>query len=135
MIFDRSWYGRVLVERVEGFAPEAEWQRAYEEINDFEPQLVEHGIVLEKFWLHIDREEQLRRFKDAREDPLQEVQDHRRGLSQPRALGRLRERRGRMVAHTSTDIAPWRLVPANDKRFARVAVLDAICGALARRLE
>ena len=135
VIYDRSWYGRVLVERVEGFAPEAVWQRAYEEINDFEANLVERGFVVEKFWLHIDRNEQLRRFTEREKTPYKKYkitdEDHRNRERWDDYVSAVDD----MVAHTSTDIAPWRLVPANDKRFARVAVLETICDALARRLE
>jgi polyphosphate kinase 2 (PPK2 family) len=82
-IFDRSWYGRVLVERVEGFAPEADWMRAYAEINDFEDQLVSAGGIVVKFWLSISRRGAAQALQGAREDPLQALQDHRRGLAQP----------------------------------------------------
>jgi polyphosphate:AMP phosphotransferase len=122
-IFDRSWYGRVLVERVEGFASEAEWQRAYGEINEFEEQLVEHGIVLQKFWLHIDRDEQLARFR-AREKTAykkykitdEDYRNRDRWDDYERAVND-------MVARTSTELAPWTLVAANDKRHARLTVL------------
>ena len=85
-IFDRSWYGRVLVERIEGFCAEADWLRAYAEINDFEHELVNSGTIVLKFWLQIDREEQLRRFKQRAEDRAQALQDHSRGLAQPRQV-------------------------------------------------
>ena len=94
-IFDRSWYGRVLVERVEGFATEAEYMRAYGEINHFEEQLVNHGILLLKFWIHISKAEQLRRFKDRSAHQLQALEDHRRRLAQPQAMGGLHRRRER----------------------------------------
>jgi polyphosphate:AMP phosphotransferase len=135
VIFDRSWYGRVLVERVEGFAPEADWRRAYEEINDFEENLTDRGFLVMKFWMHIDREEQLRRFAEREKTSYKKYkiggEDYRnreRWDDYVRAVDD-------MVEHTSTDVAPWRLVPANDKRFARVAVLKAICDALKRRLD
>ena len=83
-IFDRSWYGRVLVERVEGFATEEEWRRAYAEINTFEEQLTEHGIPLFKFWIQISKEEQLDAFQAARKDGLQALETDRRGLAQQR---------------------------------------------------
>jgi AMP-polyphosphate phosphotransferase len=83
--FDRSWYGRVLVERVEGFCSEADWMRAYTEINDFEAALLRHGIVLVKFWLSISKDEQYKRFKAC----LQALQDYGGGLAQPREVGRL----------------------------------------------
>jgi polyphosphate:AMP phosphotransferase len=130
-IFDRSWYGRVLVERVEGFAHEAEWKRAYAEINEFEDQLVEHGIVLCKFWFHITKDEQLNRFKV------------REGVAYKRWKLTDEDWRNRekwdayeaavddVIEHTSTTLAPWTLIEANDKRFARIKVLATICDRLA----
>jgi len=130
LIFDRSWYGRVLVERVEGFATEAEWRRAYAEINDFESSLVEYGVVFLKFWLHISDEEQLRRFK------VREATGYKRYKITDEDY-RNREKRGaylealdEMVERTSTDIAPWHLIAAEDKRWARVRVLERVCRAL-----
>ncbi len=82
------WYGRVLVERVEGFCTEADWMRAYGEINEFEEQLVESGVLVVKFWLAITPEEQLRRFEERQNTPHKRVQDHRRGLAQPRKVAR-----------------------------------------------
>lgn len=130
LIFDRSWYGRVLVERVEGFATEAEWRRAYAEINDFEEQLVEHGIVLQKFWLQISAEEQLRRFKDREATGYKRYkitdEDYRNREKRPAYERAVDE----MIARTSTDLAPWQLIPAEDKRLARVSVLERVCAAL-----
>ena len=134
VIFDRSWYGRVLVERVEGFAPEQAWRRAYQEINDFEDNLVERGFLVEKFWLHIDREEQLRRFDEREQKPYKKYkitdEDYRNRQHWDDYVCAVED----MIAHTSTDVAPWHLIPANDKRFARIAVLETICDALKRRL-
>jgi polyphosphate:AMP phosphotransferase len=134
VIFDRSWYGRVLVERVEGLAPEADWRRAYEEINEFEANLAERGFALAKFWLHIDRDEQLRRFEARLKTPYKKYkitdEDHRNRERWDDYVSAV----GDMVSHTSTDVAPWRLVPANDKRFARIRVLEVVCDELARRL-
>ncbi|MHC5010137.1 MAG: polyphosphate:AMP phosphotransferase [Planctomycetota bacterium] len=134
LIFDRSWYGRVLVERVEGFASAREWRRAYAEINDFERQLVDHGTVLLKFWLHITPEEQEQRFNARLETP------HKR-WKMTEEDWRNREKWADyelavhdMVEHTSTGIAPWILVEGNDKRFARVKVLEAVCAQLERSL-
>lgn len=133
-IFDRSWYGRVLVERVEGFAAEKEWSRAYAEINQFEDQLVDHGMVLVKFWLHITADEQLRRFKD------REATAHKRWKLTDEDW-RNRERWpayeqavNEMVERTSTRHAPWTLVEANDKGYARLKVLKTICDSVERRL-
>jgi polyphosphate kinase 2 (PPK2 family) len=129
-IFDRSWYGRVLVERVEAFATEPEWRRAYTEINDFEDQLVRHGIVLCKFWLHITKDEQLARFKTR-----QEIEYKRWKLTDEDWRNREKwdayeAAVNDMIERTSTSSAPWTLVEANDKRFARIKVLDTICNGL-----
>ncbi len=129
-IFDRSWYGRILVERVEGLARPDEWQRAYDEILDFENQLLEHGTVLIKFWLHIDADEQLDRF-EAREKTA--YKKYRIGADDYRNRARRADyvtAANEMIAHTSTTAAPWRLIPANDKRYARVAVLRTLRDAL-----
>ena len=133
-IFDRSWYGRVLVERVEGFASEAEWRRAYSEINDFEEQLSGRGIILLKFWLHIDSDEQLSRFRDREATPYKKYkitdEDYRN-----RDQWALYEQAAHdMILHTSTDYAPWRLIPSNNKRWARIEVLKTYCQQLEERL-
>lgn len=134
-IYDRSWYGRVLVERVEGFAKTREWQRAYAEINDFEAQLVERGIVLVKFWLHITPEEQLRRFKEREQIPYkawkltdEDWRNRNRWANYELAVND-------MVEHTSTRQEPWTLVPANDKRYARIEVLRTLCERLEAALS
>ncbi|MDH4021649.1 MAG: polyphosphate:AMP phosphotransferase [Gammaproteobacteria bacterium] len=129
-IFDRSWYGRVLVERVEGLARPDQWQRAYAEIIEFENQLLEHGTVLLKFWLHIDADEQLERFAAREMTPYKK---YRIGADDYRNRGRRADyvtAANEMIARTSTSGAPWRLIPANDKRYARVAVLRALRDAL-----
>ena len=130
-LFDRSWYGRVLVERVEGFAREDEWERAYAEINHFERQLVDHGIVLLKFWVHLDPEEQLRRFKEREQTPHKSWkltdEDWRNRERWPDYARAVHD----MVERTSTRGAPWTLVAGNDKRNARVTIVET----LAYRLE
>ncbi len=135
LIFDRSWYGRVLVERVEGLAPVEVWQRAYSEINDFEEQLTEHGTVVLKFWLHIDPATQLRRFKEREKTPYKKykltAEDYRNREKWDDYVTAVNE----MVARTSTDVAPWKLVAANDKRWARVEVLKTICQSLKQALK
>jgi len=125
-IFDRSWYGRVLVERVENFATPAEWGRAYDEINSFEERLVEHGIVLCKFWVHLSREEQLRRFKERETVAYKRYkitdEDWRNRAKWPAYQSAVED----MVARCDTPLAPWTVVPGNDKKFARVQILKTI---------
>ena len=122
-IFDRSWYGRVLVERVRGLASRADWQRAYDEINEFERQFAEHRVVVAKFWLSVSRDEQLERFKERDRNPLKRFKvdpedwTNRGHWTQYQAAVR------EMIARTNTAHAPWTIVPADDKRHARLAVL------------
>jgi AMP-polyphosphate phosphotransferase len=134
-IFDRSWYGRVLVERVEGLAKEAEYMRAYGEINHFEEQLVAHGILVVKFWLHVSKDEQLRRFRDRSRTSYkkwkigdEDWRNRARWADYTIAVND-------MVARTSTRIAPWTLIAANDKNFARVKVLTTLADRLEDRLK
>jgi polyphosphate:AMP phosphotransferase len=134
-IYDRSWYGRVLVERVEQFAREDEWQRAYAEINHFERQLSEHGIILVKFWLHISPEEQYRRFKERESTPWKYYKITDEDWRNRDKWSEYKHAVNDMVAHTSTTLAPWHLIPANDKRLARVEVLKTICKALDAKLK
>jgi polyphosphate kinase 2 (PPK2 family) len=128
-VLDRSWYGRVLVERVEGFADRAAWQRAYEEIRDFESMLTEEGTVLVKFWLHISSREQLKRFKSRARDPLRTwklTDEDWRNRSKRRAYTRAIED---MLAETDRENAPWTLVEADSKRYARVKVIESVIDA------
>lgn len=129
-IFDRSWYGRVLVERVEGFCTPAEWLRAYDEINDFEQELTDAGVVLVKFWLSIDEQTQLERFEARGEDPLKRFKITEEDWRNREKLADYNLAVNDMVARTSTRIAPWTLVAANDKRYARVKVLRTLNDAL-----
>jgi polyphosphate:AMP phosphotransferase len=133
-IFDRSWYGRVLVERVEGFASEAEWRRAYQEINEFERALVSHGTVVVKFWLHISPEEQLARFRRREQSPLRRhkitAEDWRNRGKWPPYLAAVSD----MLRQTSTTHAPWTVVEANDKLWARVKVVETVIRAIEARL-
>ncbi len=133
-IFDRSWYGRVLVERVEGFATEEEWKRSFLEINDFEEQLAERGIALMKFWLHISSDEQLRRFEERGEIDWKKHKITDEDWRNREKWNAYEEAVNEMIARTSTRIAPWTIIPANDKKLARVAVIrtfaDRIEGAL-----
>jgi polyphosphate:AMP phosphotransferase len=129
-MFDRSWYGRVLVERVEGFCSPADWLRAYGEINDFEEQLSAAGVVLVKFWLAIDQDEQLARFQAREKIPFKRFKITEDDWRNREKWPQYRDAVGDMVDRTSTEIAPWTLIEANDKRFARVKVLRTINQAL-----
>ena len=134
-VFDRSWYGRVLVERVEGFATDAEWQRAYAEINDFEAQLVAHGIVLVKYWVHITKDEQLRRFKQRERLAHKRwklTDEDWRNRKQWKAYEKAVDD---MVAATSARHAPWTLVEGDDKNHARLKVLRTLADRLAHALH
>jgi len=133
-IYDRSWYGRVLVERVEQFTEEADWRRAYGEINLFEQQLTEHGIILLKFWLHLSPEEQLRRFKEREETPWKMHKITAEDWRNRDKWNDYKQAVHDMVAHTSTMNAPWHLIPANDKKYARVDVLKTVCKELKKVL-
>jgi polyphosphate kinase 2 (PPK2 family) len=129
-VFDRSWYGRVLVERVEKFATAEQWKRAYKEIVDFETSLAAEGMVLVKFWLHVSDEEQLKRFESRANDPLrtwkltdEDWRNRKRRAAYTKAVED-------MVAKTSTDVAPWTLVEGDNKRWARVKVLETVIAAI-----
>lgn len=134
-IFDRSWYGRVLVERVEGYARPDEWQRAYEEINEFEQELVESGIMICKFWLHITPEEQLRRFEErqtTRHKAWKLTDEDWRNREKWEVY---ESAVNDMIQLTNTPHAPWTIVPANDKYTARIDVLDTACKHLHQTLS
>ena len=128
-VLDRSWYGRVLVERVEGLTSEAAWQRAYEEIRDYEHMLVAEGMVLVKLWLHMSEAEQLKRFEARAKDPLKvwklTEEDWRNREKRPAYVEAVED----MVIETSTGFAPWTLVEAESKRYARVKVLETVIAA------
>ena len=130
-VFDRTWYGRVLVERIEGFASEGEWLRAYGEINQFEEQLAESGIVLAKFYLTTSKEEQLRRFEARAESPLKRFKITDEDWRNRDKWDAYAHAVNDMVDRTSTPAAPWTLVEAEDKHGARVKVLKTLC----RRIE
>jgi polyphosphate:AMP phosphotransferase len=129
-IFDRSWYGRVLVERVEGLCPEKDWMRAYGEINDFEEQLIRNRTIVVKFWLAINREEQLRRFEARAKIPFKRFKITEDDWRNRDKWDQYESAVCDMVERTSTEVAPWILVPANDKRHARVMVLKSLCHAI-----
>ena len=134
-IYDRTWYGRVLVERIEGFTPEVDWRRGYQEIREFERQLTDDGTILVKFWLHISDEEQLARFQRRADDPLKAwkltAEDWRNREKRDAYVAAVEE----MVAETDSGHAPWSLVPANSKRWARVAVVETVIARIEARCE
>ena len=134
-IFDRSWYGRVLVERVEGYCSEQDWMRAYAEINDFEEQLANADILLMKFWLQISPDEQLKRFEERQQIPFKRFkitpEDWRNRKKWPEYQDAVSD----MVDRTSTEAAPWTLVEANDKHHARIKILRTWCENLERLLD
>ena len=134
-IYDRSWYGRVLVERVEHLASEDEWMRAYKEMNDFEEQLAEHGIVVLKFWLHISRDEQLRRFQEREETSYKQYKITAEDYRNREKWEAYEIAVNDMVERTSTEYAPWHLIEANDKYHARTKIVRTFCKALAKRLK
>jgi polyphosphate:AMP phosphotransferase len=133
-IFDRSWYGRVLVERVEKFAAVPDWMRAYHEINQFESQLVDAGAIVLKFWLAITKEEQLKRFKAREKIVFKSFKITDEDWRNRKKWAAYEQAVCDMVERTGTADAPWHLVPANDKQYARVEVLRCVCEALEQRL-
>ena len=134
-VLDRSWYGRVLVERVEGFATEQQWSRAYEEIVEFERTLVAEGMVLVKFWMHVSPEEQLARFQSRANDPLRSWkltdEDWRNREKRPAYEAAVEE----MLARTDRSGAHWHVVPGDDKKLARVVVVETVCAAIEAELQ
>jgi polyphosphate:AMP phosphotransferase len=134
-IFDRTWYGRVLVERVEGFAAPNEWSRAYNEINAFERHLIQYGTVLLKFWINISKDEQLSRFKAREETSFKRWKITEEDWRNREKWDDYEMAVHDMVERTSTQVAPWNLIEGNDKRFARVKVLRTICERLEKALD
>jgi polyphosphate:AMP phosphotransferase len=134
-IFDRSWYGRVMVERIEGFCAEDDWRRAYREINEFERQLYDWGAIVIKFWLQIGQDEQLRRFTDRQNDPAKQWkitdEDWRNREKWPQYETAVNE----MMQYTSTDFASWHIIEGNDKKYARVRTLKIINRMIEKRLS
>jgi polyphosphate:AMP phosphotransferase len=134
-IYDRSWYGRVLVERVEGFAMPDEWQRAYAEINDFESQLTDFGTLLLKFWLAITPEEQLRRFEDRETTPYKQYKITEEDWRNRSRWDSYEAAACEMIERTSTEEAPWVLVEAENKEYGRIKVLETVVRRLTEALE
>jgi AMP-polyphosphate phosphotransferase len=135
VVLDRSWYGRVLVERVEGFATEPEWRRAYDEIVSFERTVAAEAMVLVKFWLHISEAEQLRRYRAREHDPLKRwklTDEDWRNLAHRASYERAVED---MLDQTDHELSPWRLIAAENKPFARVAVCETVVGAIEQGLR
>jgi AMP-polyphosphate phosphotransferase len=129
-IFDRSWYGRVLVERVEGFASEPDWMRAYREIVDFEHSLVRFGVVVVKLWLAVSQEEQLRRFKEREKISFKRFKITKEDWRNRKKWPAYERAVCDMIDRTSTELAPWHLVEANDKKWARVKILETLCNSI-----
>ena len=135
MIFDRSWYGRVLVERVEGFCGEADWMRAYSEINDFEQELTRSGVVVVKYWLAVSKEEQYRRFKEREKITFKRFKITEEDWRNRKKWDAYERAVCDMIDRTSTNMAPWTLVEANNKYHARVKVLKTTVKALERAYD
>ncbi len=135
VVFDRSWYGRVLVERVEGIASEYEWSRAYDEINEFEEALHDAGMIVLKFWLQIDEDEQRKRVETRSLTPYKKYKLTDENYRTHAKWDQYQFAADDMVARTNTPYAPWHLVAANDKRHGRLQVMHTVITALENRLE
>ena len=133
-IFDRSWYGRVLVERVEGFCSETEWRRAYHEINDMEQHWTRFGAILLKFWVHIDRDEQLRRFHEREKTRYKRWKITEEDWRNREKWGEYEAAVEEMLFRTGTPHAPWTVIESNCKLHARIKVLKTVCQAMEARL-
>lgn len=134
-IFDRTWYGRVMVERIEGFCTTQDWQRAYKEMNQMESQLVHHGAIVLKFWLHIDKDEQAKRFKERQENPEKSWKITDEDWRNREKWELYEKAVDEMLVRTSTLDAPWIIVEGNDKYYARIKVLETVVEALEKRLK
>ena len=134
-IFDRTWYGRVMVERIEGFCSEAEWRRAYQEINEMESHMANAGAVVLKFWLHIDKDEQERRFRERQANPAKQWKITDDDWLNREKWDQYEEAVNEMLIRTSTTYAPWIVVEGNDKRYARVKVLQTVVDALEKKVK
>lgn len=134
-IFDRSWYGRVMVERIEHFCSDSEWRRAYQEINDMELHLHNHGAVIFKFWLHIDKDEQLRRFEARQEDPLKQYKITQEDWRNREKWDDYEKAVDEMLFRTGTRYAPWTVIESNNKKFARIKTLKIVTDELEKRLK
>ena len=134
-IFDRSWYGRVMVERLEGFCTENEWRRAYKEMNHMEESWVNSGAIVLKFWMHIDKDEQERRFKERQENPDKQWKITDEDWRNRAKWDQYEVAVDEMLVRTSTTYAPWIIVEANSKYYARIKVLQTVIDAIESRLK
>ena len=134
-IYDRSWYGRVLVERVRGLTPESDWRRAYDEIREFELELTESGVVVAKFWLNVGKQEQLKRFKARDEDPLKRFKVDQEDWKNREYYDAYQVAAREMIERTHARFAPWTIIPADHKKTARLLVLEAVCERVERALD
>ena len=134
-IFDRSWYGRVMVERLEGFCSEAEWQRAYDEINEFERELTDAGTVVVKFWVQIDKDTQLARFRERQNTPEKQWKITEEDWRNREKWDAYEEAVDEMLARTSTERAPWHILESVDKRYARIKAMRLVIGAIRQTLD
>ena len=134
-VFDRTWYGRVMVERIEGFCSEAQWRRAYQEINEMESHMANAGALVLKFWLHIDKDEQERRFRERQANPAKQWKITDEDWRNREKWDQYEEAVNEMLIRTSTTYAPWIVVEGNDKRYARVKVLQTVVDALEKKIK
>jgi polyphosphate kinase 2 (PPK2 family) len=134
-IFDRSWYGRVMVERIESFCTDAEWKRAYREINQFERQLADFGTIIFKFWMHVGKDEQLRRFQERESTPYKTWKLTAEDWRNREKWDRYEEAVEEMLLKTSTLTAPWTIVEGNNKWWGRVKTLRTVADTLSRELK
>ena len=134
-IFDRTWYGRVMVERIEGFCSEKDWQRAYNEINEFEQDLRDWGAVVLKFWIHIDPETQLARFNERQNTPEKQWKITEEDWRNREKWPLYEEAVSEMLEKTSTEAAPWHVIESDDKLYARIKVLRIVAEALEKAVK
>ncbi len=134
-IFDRSWYGRVLVERIEGFATEKEWQRAYQEINEFERSLIDDGVKIVKVFMHITPDEQLKRFEERLNNPVKRWKLTTEDIRNRAKWEEYETSTDEMFQYTSTEAAPWNIIRGNHKWFARIDVLKTVVNQLAEGID
>ncbi|MFI3171769.1 MAG: polyphosphate:AMP phosphotransferase [Eubacteriales bacterium] len=134
-LFDRTWYGRVMVERIEGFCKNEEWQRAYKEMNDMETSFVNQGAIVLKFWIHIDKDEQKRRFEARQNTPEKQWKITEEDWRNREKWDQYEVVVNEMIDRTSTEEAPWIVIEGNDKKYARIKVLETVIEAMEKRLK